>query len=142
MTATATNPNLTQCRSNADQRGRVVAVADRASESAVLAGTTIDAISMPATFGALVRAELEIMMLAGPVVADQDHGSWTFLTQRTDTPHPTVPTDLLPLGVRTVPAGTPVAPPAAATRADCPPAIWSTVIGAARRVAYRASRVA
>jgi hypothetical protein len=137
MTAT-TYPKPTQRRWNADQFSKPLAGGDRAPEPAAITGTTIDAISIPAAFAALVRAELDIMMLAGPVVAGDD-GLWTFLTQRTDTPHPTVPTDLLPLGVRTVPAGTPLA---AADRPDRPPAIWSTVIGAARRVAYRTRRVA
>jgi hypothetical protein len=133
MTATTTDPKW----SNSDQHARPVTVENRAP--AVIAGTASDAISMPATFGALVQAELDIMMLAGPVVADQDDGSWIFLTQRTDTSHPTVPADLLPLGVRTVPAGTSVA---VVDRPVCPPAIWSTVIGAARRVAYRTRLIA
>jgi hypothetical protein len=93
---------------------------------------------MPAAFGALVLAELDIMMLAGPVIAD-DHGSWLFLTESADARRSTVPTDLLPLGVRVVPAGTPLA---TADRPGRAPAIWWTVIGAARRVAHRASRVA
>lgn len=123
MTATTMNPKTTQCRPNAAE--------DRAPT--VIAGASIDAISMPATFGALVQAELGIMMLAGPVLAEDD-GSWTFLTRRTDTPHPNVPADLLPLGVRPLPVGTPIA---AVGRLDRAPAIWSTVIGAARRVAHR-----
>lgn len=105
-------------------------------EPVLAAGGDVDAISMPATFGALVLAELDVMMLAGPVVTDDD-GSWTFLTQRAGTRPPAVPADLLPLGVRVVPAGTPLA---AADRPERAPACWWTVIGAARRVAHRAGR--
>jgi hypothetical protein len=97
-----------------------------------ITGDTIDAISMPAPFAALVQTELEIMMLAGPVTTDPD-GSSTFLTQPATSPNPKVPTDLLPLGVRLIPTGTPVVLPTSNHR----PAIWSTVIGAARRVAHR-----
>ncbi len=104
-----------------------------AAPQALIAGEDVDAISIPAAFGALVQAELGIMMLAGPVVDDAD-GSWTFLTERADTRQPALPADLLRLGVRPVPAGTPI--PAAGRRA-CAPAIWWTVIGAARRVAHR-----
>lgn len=103
----------------------------------LIAGDTVDAIAMPAPFAALVQAELEIMMLAGAVITDPD-GSCTFLTQPANSPNPAVPTDLLRLGVRLVPAGTPVILPATPNR---PPAIWSTVIGAARRVAYRTRQV-
>jgi hypothetical protein len=98
-----------------------------------------DAITMPAAFAALVQAELEVMMLAGLVVTDPGEGSWTFLTQPANTPAPAVPADLLALGVRLLPAGTRVALPATADR---PPALWSVVIGASRRVADRARRSA
>lgn len=124
MTATATYPKSTECPS-------IPARLTWPFEE------NVDALSMPAAFGALVLAELDIMMLAGPVIADDD-GSWIFLTERAGT----VPADLLPLGVRVVPAGTPVAPRATADRPDRAPAIWWTVIGAARRVAHRTSRVA
>lgn len=129
MIATATYPKSTRFRRMADQVG----VEDRATVPALVVGEDVDAVSIPAAFGALVRAELEIMMLGGPVVADDD-GSWTFLVERGDTPLPAVPTDLLPLGVRVVPAGTPLA---VADRPRQPAAIWWTVMGAARRVAYR-----
>lgn len=121
MIATTTNPNSTRTRWSTGP----VRVAEH------IAGEDVDAISMPAAFGALVRAELEIMMLAGPVVADGD-GSWTFLTQRAE--GATLPADLLPLGVRTVPAHTPLT---ATDRRDRQPAIWWNVVGAARRVAHR-----
>jgi hypothetical protein len=127
MTATATYPKSTECP-----------LTWPVEAGALAAGENVDAISMPAAFGALVLAELDIMMLAGPVIAD-DHGSWLFLTERADARQSTVPADLLPLGVRVVPAGTPVAP---ADRPGRAPAIWWTVIGAARRVAHRAGRVA
>lgn len=133
MTATTTCPRPTHYRWN-DRHGGPVA--ERATRPAAITGEDVDAISMPAAFAALVQAELEIMMLAGPVVADDD-GSWTFLTERAGTRQPAMPADLLPLGVRPVPAGTPLA---TADRADRPAAIWWTVIGAARRVAHRTSR--
>ena len=138
MTAIATSPKPTHHRWDADPLPEQAAVAERAPRPALTAGENVDAISMPAAFGALVRTELGIMMLAGPVVADDD-GSLTFLTRRADTRRPSVPTDLLPLGVREVPAGTPVA---AGDRPGEPLPIWWTVIGAARRVAHRNSRVA
>ncbi|MGB3438321.1 MAG: hypothetical protein WBA97_06165 [Actinophytocola sp.] len=130
MTATTTCPKSIQCGWNG--------AGERVTLPALIAGEDVDAISMPAAFGALVLAELDIMMLAGPVLAD-DGGSWTFLVQRAGTRRPAVPTDLLPLGVRVVPAGTLVTPLATE---DHSPAIWWTVIGAARRVAHRHSRVA
>lgn len=137
MTATTTYPKSTRCRWNAGRLSGPAGVAERVAPPTLIAGEKVDAISMPAAFGALVRAELDIMMLAGPVVADDD-GLWTFLTRLADTGQPTVPTDLLPLGVRAVPVGTPVA---TADLSDRPPAIWWTVIGAARRVAHRTSRI-
>jgi hypothetical protein len=133
MAATTTFPTVTQSRYFDGPAG----VADRAPLPAHIAGEDLDAISMPATFGALVQAELGIMMLAGPVITDDD-GSWTFLTERADTRRP-VPTDLLRLGVRAVPAGTALVDAGAPGQAA---AIWWTVIGAARRVAHRLSRVA
>jgi hypothetical protein len=117
----------------------------RTSRPAVVAGRTVDAIAIPAGFAELVQAELGIMMLAGPVAATPE-GSWVFLTQPANTGSPAVPADLLPLGVRLVPAGTRVELPDASGRSGSwvtppapnrPPAIWSTVIGAARRVAQR-----
>jgi hypothetical protein len=127
-----------------DRLGLPVVVGAR--RPAPVAGEPGDAISMPAAFGALVLAELEIMMLAGPVVADAD-GSWTFPTGPANTLSPAVPADLLALGVRLLPPGTRVVrpssdgsswivPPAAGRE----PAIWSVVVGAARRVADRARR--
>jgi hypothetical protein len=108
---------------------------------ALVAGDGGDAITMPAAFGALVQAELEIMMLAGPVVADPADGSWTFLTRPANTRSPAVPADLLALGVRPIPAGTRVVlPTALVTASGHPPAIWSAVVGASRRVAERTRR--
>lgn len=117
MTATMTYPKCSWSSGRVAQR----------TTPPLIAGETVDAISMPAAFGALVQAELGIMMLAGPVTADDD-GSLIFLTQRAETP--AVPADLLRLGVRAVPAGTPLEPGRS-------PAIWWTVIGASRRVAHR-----
>ena len=139
MTATtATYSKFIQRRRNADQRGATIAGAERPARPALIAGETVDAISMPASFGALVRAELDLMMLAGPVVTGDD-GSWNFVTLPTDTRQSTVPAGLLPFGVRTIPAGTPLAGADLSAR---PPASWWTVIGAARRVAHRTTRVA
>lgn len=131
MIATAVHFEPT-CRRTVDQPGQPVG--DR--RSVLVTGETVDAISTPAEFGALVQAELEIMMLAGPVIADQD-GSWTFLTQLTNAESPAIPADLLALGVRLVSPGTRIALPATADPPGRPPAIWSAVIGAARRVAFR-----
>lgn len=129
MIATAVHPDTTRApetgRGVGRPRGPVLAV--------LVAGEAVDAISVPAEFAEHVQAELEIMLLAGPVVAED--GSWTFLTQPANTECPRVPADLLSLGVRLVPAGTRIA--LTTETADRPPAIWSTVIGAARRVAHR-----
>ena len=115
---------------------------------AVIAGEAVDTITMPPAFGALVQAELQIMMLAGPVVSGPAEESWAFLTQPANTRSPAVPRDLLALGVRLVPAGSRVVLPEASGRSGRwtwvtpptpgrEPAIWSAVIGAARRVAAR-----
>jgi hypothetical protein len=94
-------------------------------------GVDIAAVSMPFAFGARVLTELRIALLAGPVlVAD---GSITFLTEADDNQGRTVPDDLLPLGVRYVPNGTPLAVPDGGGE----PALRTAVIGAARRVAAR-----
>lgn len=115
-----------------------------------MTGQAGDAITMPAAFGALVQTELEIMMLAGPVVAEVAEGSWIFLTQPRNTRSRAVPADLLAFGVRLLPRGDRVVLPAsegpgtsswiAPPTPDRQPAIWSVVIGAARRVAERARR--
>lgn len=136
MTATTTYPTNTRTRSHAALFSGPAGVTEHATPPALIAGEDVDAISMPAAFAALVQAELGIMMLAGPVIADED-GSWIFLTQRADTRR--VPTDLLPLGVRAVPAGAALA---TADGSAGSPEIWWTVIGAARRVAHRISRAA
>ena len=104
---------------------------------------------MPVAFGVLVQAELEIMMLAGPGVADPREGLWTFLTQPANTRSPAVPADLLASGVRLIPTGV-VLPTSTdrsesvlvgrSTRTQPDLGIWSAVIGAARRVAYRLAR--
>ena len=146
--ATATlYPEAPQHQHEGDQLGGPVAVETWTRRPVLVAGEAVDAITMPAAFAELVQCELGIMMLAGPVVAGPE-GSWTFLTQLANTRSAAVPADLLALGVRLVPAGTHVVLPEAfdgsgrwswvtppATNRE--PAIWSCVIGAARRVAAR-----
>lgn len=94
-------------------------------------GVDVAAVSMPIAFGGQVLTELRIAMLAGQVlVAD---GSITFLTETDDNQDRPIPADLLPLGVRYVPNGTPLAVPDGGGE----PALRTAVIGAARRVAAR-----
>ncbi|HEV8559040.1 MAG TPA: hypothetical protein VGR06_21925 [Actinophytocola sp.] len=138
MVTATLHPQATQRRSTGEQPGT------RTRRPALVPGEGGDAIAMPAAFAELVQAELGIMMLAGPVVASPKEGSWTFLTQPANTRSPVVPADLLPLGIRLIPAGTQITLPPNADRSwiapplpNRPPAIWSCVIGAARRVAAR-----
>jgi hypothetical protein len=104
------------------------------TQPALADGEVVDAIVMPAAFGVQVQAELEIMMLAGAVVIDPEQGWYVFLTEPAGGRSAKLPTDLLVLGVR----------PGSSSWVSRPdhrqPAIWSVVIGAARRVAYRSGR--
>lgn len=113
---------------------------------AVPVGMVLDTITMPATLGEKVRAELGFTILAGPVAADPDGAWWTFLTQpavRRD-----IPAELRELEVGTAGHGAHVVIP---TRLDgagdqgwrwverphphqsLPP--WPVVLGATRRIA-------
>lgn len=109
-------------------------------------GGVLDAVTMPATLGRRVLADLQLMMLEAPVVAAPDDTSWMFLTQPVAEPGRDVPADLRRLQVHRIPAGTHVLIP---TRLDSasglrwvtrpqprrPSPPWSVVIGATRRVA-------
>ncbi|HEX6359419.1 bifunctional DNA primase/polymerase [Actinophytocola sp.] len=71
----------------------------------VAVGHTIDAVRMPARLGALVRAELCIALLLGPVMADPDGGYWTFFTKPIDRLRPNIAADLSDVHVLVVPHG-------------------------------------
>jgi hypothetical protein len=105
-------------------------------------GERMDAITMPAALGRHVLAELQIAMLAGPVIAGPGKW-WTFLTEPATAPRPAVPAELFRAKVRITPRGAHVVIP---PRPDAlewikrpqpqhtlPP--WSVVIGATRRFA-------
>ncbi|MDQ3576906.1 MAG: hypothetical protein M3443_04750 [Actinomycetota bacterium] len=113
------------------------------------AGQIVDALTVPTPLAAQAQTELEVMMLAGPVIASPDGGSWTLLTDlATDVPH--VPPDLDAAGVHAARRGEwlvlpPdltaalqegwhwIAPPPG--RLPLPP--WSVVVGATRRALSR-----
>ncbi|RZS44858.1 hypothetical protein EV193_101738 [Herbihabitans rhizosphaerae] len=69
----------------------------------VAAGEVLDAVAMPASLGARVRRELEMMMLDGPIIANPDGTRWTFLMQPVGGIRGDVATELLDLGVHLAP---------------------------------------
>jgi hypothetical protein len=103
----------------------------------------LDAITMPSRFGMLVLTHLRTTMLAGPVIAGPGGRLLTFLTQPANVRCPVLPPDLRPAGVRLVPAGEDIVLPRDSGPGSwlvrpspaTPLAIWSVVIGAARRAA-------
>lgn len=111
-------------------------------------GMALDALTMPATLGEKVLAELTISMLAGPVTADPGGDWWTFLSHPAPAPRLGVPAALRRLRVHPAPRGTPVIIPTSLDGGgesrwqwiepprpgrSLPP--WSVVVGATRRVA-------
>ena len=86
-----------------------VQVGDRVLIAAI--GHTLEAVSMPVSLGARVRAELGIAMLSGPVVADPDGKRWTFLTKPLDRLRPNIAADLSHLRVDVAPPGSHVVLP-------------------------------
>lgn len=107
-----------------------------------VAGEHMDAIMMPAQLGRHVLAELQIAMLAGPVIAGPAE-SWTFLSAPATAPRPSVPAQLRQANVQVTPRGAHVVIPSRREAAEwikrpqpqrtLPP--WSVVIGVTRRVA-------
>jgi hypothetical protein len=77
----------------------------------VAIGQVVDAVSMPAALGMLVRAQLDIAMLSGPIVADPDGRRWTFLTKPLDRLRPDIAAGLSHLMVELAPHGAYVALP-------------------------------
>jgi hypothetical protein len=77
----------------------------------VAIGQTVEAVTMPASLGAMVRAELGIAMLSGPVAAAPDGARWTFLTKPLDRLRPNITADLSHLRVDVAPHGAHVAIP-------------------------------
>ena len=71
----------------------------------VAIGQTLDAVTMPASLGARVRAELGIAMLSAPIVCQPDGKRWTFLTKPLDRLRPNIAADLSHLRVDVAPAG-------------------------------------
>lgn len=77
----------------------------------VAIGQVLEAVTMPASLGALVRAELGIAMLSGPVITDPEGKRWTFLTKPLDRLRPNVAADLSHLRVDVAPHGSHVVIP-------------------------------
>ena len=86
-----------------------VQVGDRVLIVAI--GQTVEAVTMPAGLGAMVRAELDIAMLSGPVLADPEGTRWTFLTKPLDRLRPNTAADLSHLRVAVAPHGSHVTIP-------------------------------
>lgn len=112
---------------------------------AVAVGQELDAVTMPATLGQSVLAELQVTMLAGPVLADPGGAWWTFVTAPVLASRPTVPSELHVNKVRLTPRGAQVIIPGlidsdASPRWVVPPQPryslppWSVVIGTTQRV--------
>lgn len=83
-TPTRTNllRRLAEARSRYDEElGWPVTIDVRAGRLLMLTGPVADVITMPATLGRLVLADLRIAMLAGPVVADPTGQWWMFFTE-------------------------------------------------------------
>jgi hypothetical protein len=108
-------------------------------------GHVLDAVTMPEPLGASVLAELQITMLAGPVVADSDGPRWTFLTDLATASQPDISSDLHAHTVHLVPRSGHVIVPGpsdgeGSSRWVRPPRPhhrlppWSVVIGTTRRV--------
>lgn len=111
-------------------------------------GRVLDAVTMPAALGDKVLADLQLMLLVGPIVATPDNSSWMFFTEPATGPARDVPVELRHLQVDLIPKDTHVVIP---THIDSdtglrwikqpqphrPPPPWSVVIGIARRVATR-----
>lgn len=108
-------------------------------------GRELDAVTMPSALGQAVLAELQVTMLAGPVIADPGGGWWTFLTAPNTASQPDISTELRVGKVHLTPRGARVVVP---SLIDCgtsprwinrppprrPLPTWSVVIGMTRRV--------
>lgn len=68
-------------------------------------GQTVEAVTMPAALGAMVRDELGIALLSGPVSTDPEGRRWTFLTKPLETLRPNITADLSHLAVTVAPLG-------------------------------------
>ena len=126
--------------------GWPVAIAVERQVLATPVGRVLDAVTMPAGLGSKVLTELQLMMLAGPVVATPNNESWMFFTQPVTGPARNVPAELRHLQVHLTPPDTHVVIP---THLDSdgdvrwieqpqphhPSPPLSVVIGLARRVA-------
>jgi hypothetical protein len=111
-------------------------------------GRVLDVVTMPAPLGGRVLAELQLMMLVGPVIAAPDDSSWMFFTEPVIGAARDVPAELRHLQVHLMPEGAHVVIP---TRIDShsglrwikqpqphrPSPPWSVISGIARRVAAK-----
>lgn len=111
----------------------------------VAVGRVLDAVTMPATLGRSVLTELQLTMLAGPVIAGPGGAWWTLLTESATVLRPDLPAELHAHKVYLAPSGTHVIIPLLVdgegssrwieqprSRYPLPP--WSVVIAATRRV--------
>ncbi|WP_156757016.1 hypothetical protein [Actinokineospora pegani] len=103
-------------------------------------GQRLDALSMPAGFGAEVNHRLGLVMLRPPILSTPAAGTWTFLTGPRMRLRDSTVADLALFGVTWAPAGSTILVPgpgaapwvqAPAPGGELPG--WGAVVGAARR---------
>jgi hypothetical protein len=112
-------------------------------------GQVLDAVIMPAALGSRVRAQLEMSMMSGPIIANGDGTRWTFLAKPESPMRSTVSRDLSKLKAQVAPAGSYVVIPTGTTPSGGWAPRWivspepnrplpqsSTVIAIARRLTY------
>lgn len=81
---------LAQARTRYEERlGWPVTIDVRLGRLVMMTGPIADAVTMPASLGRLVLADLRIAMFGGPVVADPSGRSWMFFTAPFGTFEPT-----------------------------------------------------
>ncbi|WP_162830341.1 hypothetical protein [Amycolatopsis palatopharyngis] len=109
----------------------------------LVAGQVLDAVRLPEPLAVRTQTELRVMMLAGPVIAEQGSARWVVLTEPAPAAEAPLPRDLVAAGAIAVPRGDYIAMPIRRpgtddgwavppqNRCSLPP--WSAVVGAARR---------
>ena len=138
---------LAAARTRYEERlGWPVAIEVEQQVVAAPVGGVLDVVTMPTTLGGAVLAELQLMMLVGPVIATPDNASWMFFIQPVTGPARDMAAELRHRQVRLLPKGTYVPIPThpgsnsglrwikqPQPHRPLPP--WSVVIGVTRRVA-------
>lgn len=136
--------DLIATRAHCEERlGWPVTLEVKSRRLVVTVGEMLDAVTMPTLLGQKVLAELQITMLAGPVIAAAGGAWWTFLTAPAAVSRQGIPAELRARKVHLTPDGAQViipnqidseaTPRWVVSPRPLPP--WSAVIGATRRVA-------